>query len=186
MTSPLDRSQESILTEEAEVLERGSRYNRTMVNTMEGDGNCFYYSVSDQLYQSPSEYKEMRALVVAEMEKNPDAYAIFCPEQPIAKRIAKTKKNKSWADELEVAAMAAALNMKILVINPENEVLHGSLNTEGIIRVVFDGKVHYNSFHSFMAQTDIEVGTPVVPVEEEALGCDVMYSILGNVFEQVA
>ena len=47
------------------------------IRIMDGDGNCMFRSISDQLYGNDSRFAEVRTAVVAYMRKNAEHFSLF-------------------------------------------------------------------------------------------------------------
>ena len=62
-----------------------------------GDGNCQFRAISDQLYGDQSHHASVRAVVVAQMRARPDRYAAFV-ESPSTTSIASGSQTYGWAD----------------------------------------------------------------------------------------
>ena len=62
-----------------------------------GDGNCQFRAISDQLYGDQSHHASVRAVVVAQMRARPDRYAAFV-ESPSTTSIASGSQTYGWTD----------------------------------------------------------------------------------------
>ena len=62
-----------------------------------GDGNCQFRAISDQLYGDQSHHASVRAVVVAQMRARPDRYAAFV-ESPSTTSIAAGSQTYGWTD----------------------------------------------------------------------------------------
>ena len=49
-------------------------------NEVDGDGNCQFRAIADQLYGSPDRYAEVRANIVEHLRSNSSRYSAFVPE----------------------------------------------------------------------------------------------------------
>lgn len=73
--------------------------------TVAMDGNCFYRSLADQLYGSPSYYRIIKKGIIRFMRENISHYASFCTDAcGISERLRLMELDGEWAGDLEVHA----------------------------------------------------------------------------------
>ncbi len=119
---------------------------------MAADGNCLFHAMSHQLRGTSHNYSAsaLRTLAVAQLMQIPDRYAAFMEDNQTITRHCKTmSKNRTWAGEVEIRALADRLGIEISVINqqrPHNNITHYNQNGTPHIYLSYNGHNHYDSF----------------------------------------
>ena len=121
-------------------------------NEVDGDGNCQFRAIADQLYGSPERYAEVRANIVEHLRSNSSRYSAFVPESYDA-YIEIMGLDGNWGDHLTLQAASNVYGLEIRVYTSYDE------NWERVIRPTDDGNIgraiqlsfyaelHYNSVH---------------------------------------
>ena len=65
---------------ERQLLRRRLEERGLRENEVDGDGNCQFRAIADQLYGSPDRYAEVRANIVEHLRSNSSRYSAFVPE----------------------------------------------------------------------------------------------------------
>ncbi|OMP01088.1 Ovarian tumor, otubain [Corchorus olitorius] len=120
-------------------------------NKVQGDGNCQFRSLSDQLYRSQEHHKVVRELVVSQLKSHPEMYEGYVP-MGYADYLKKMNKNGEWGDHVTLQAAADSYGVKIFVLTSFKdtcyiEILPHIQKSERIIFVSFWAEVHYNSIY---------------------------------------
>ncbi|KAL5195458.1 OTU domain-containing protein [Glycine soja] len=82
---------------------------------VQGDGNCQFRSLSDQLYRSPDHHKFVRQQIVQQLKSYPDLYAGYVPMAYID-YLKNMSKSGEWGDHVTLQAAADWYGVKIFVI----------------------------------------------------------------------
>ncbi|KAJ6767812.1 CYSTEINE PROTEINASE SUPERFAMILY PROTEIN [Salix koriyanagi] len=72
---------------------------------VQGDGNCQFRSLSDQLYRSPEHHQVVRELVVKQLESEPERYNGYVP-MAYGDYLKKMNKSGEWGDHVTLQAAA--------------------------------------------------------------------------------
>ncbi|KAL5195456.1 OTU domain-containing protein [Glycine soja] len=72
---------------------------------VQGDGNCQFRSLSDQLYRSPDHHKFVRQQIVQQLKSYPDLYAGYVPMAYID-YLKNMSKSGEWGDHVTLQAAA--------------------------------------------------------------------------------
>jgi hypothetical protein len=142
-----------------------------------GDGNCQFRAISDQLYGDQSHHASVRAVVIGQMRARPDRYAAFV-ESPSDENqndtttelanyhayLRNMSKPGSWGDHVTLQAASDAFGLPfcvitsyrdnfVLEIQPEKRKHHQRVNNnnneeeEKVLWISFWSEVHYNSLY---------------------------------------
>ena len=77
---------------------------------VDGDGNCLFRSISDQLHGEESFHKEYRKLAVENIKKNQDFYSMFLEDgQSLEKHIKNMSEDGTWGGDFELVALSQEL-----------------------------------------------------------------------------
>lgn len=118
---------------------------------VDGDGNCQFRALSDQLYRSPNLHKFVREQVVQQLMSDPDLYAGYVP-MAYSEYLKKMSKSGEWGDHVTLQAAADWYGVKIFVITSFKdtcyiEILPQIQKSTRIIFLSFWAEVHYNSIY---------------------------------------
>ena len=121
-------------------------------NEVDGDGNCQFRAIADQLYGSSDRYAEVRANIVEHIRSNSSRYSAFVPESYDA-YIENMGRDGTWGDHVTLHAASNVYDLEIRVytsydgnweqvIRPTN-----NGNIPRAIQLSFYAELHYNSVH---------------------------------------
>ena len=121
-------------------------------NEVDGDGNCQFRAIADQLYGSSDRYAEVRANIVEHIRSNSSRYSAFVPESYDA-YIENMGRDGTWGDHVTLHAASNVYDLEIRVytsydgnweqvIRPTN-----NGNIRRAIQLSFYAELHYNSVH---------------------------------------
>ncbi|XVE76153.1 hypothetical protein DITRI_Ditri12bG0150700 [Diplodiscus trichospermus] len=118
---------------------------------VEGDGNCQFRALSDQLYHTPDNHKYVRQQVVNQLKSHPETYEGYVP-MDYADYLKKMSKRGEWGDHVTLQAAADLYSVRIFVITSFKdtsyiEILPNFRKSKGVIFVSFWAEVHYNSIY---------------------------------------
>jgi LEA14-like dessication related protein len=122
-------------------------------NEVDGDGNCQFRAIADQLYGSPDRYADVRTDIVEHLRSNVPLYSGFVHGIQYDAYIEKMGRDGNWGDHLTLQAASNVYGLEIRVYTSYDE------NWERVIRPTDDGNIrraiqlsfyaelHYNSVH---------------------------------------
>lgn len=118
---------------------------------VEGDGNCQFRSLSDQLYYSPEDHEHVRQQVVNELRRNRTEYQGYVPDE-FSKYCEDMATEGTWGDHVTLQAAANAYGVRINVLSsfPENAVIDiypREVKSSRVLWLSFWAEVHYNSLY---------------------------------------
>ncbi|XWS59653.1 hypothetical protein CRYUN_Cryun08bG0140500 [Craigia yunnanensis] len=118
---------------------------------VQGDGNCQFRALSDQLYHTPDNHKYVRRQVVNQLKSHPETYEGYVP-MDYADYLKKMSKSGEWGDHVTLQAVADSYGVRILVITSFRdtcyiEILPNFKKSKGVIFLSFWAEVHYNSIY---------------------------------------
>ncbi|XP_021897925.1 uncharacterized protein LOC110814684 [Carica papaya] len=96
------------------LLDRLQLYD-LIENKVQGDGNCQFRSLSDQLYRSPEHHKFVRQQIVNQLKAHPEMYGGYVP-MSYGDYLKKMSKSGEWGDHVTLQAAADWYGVKIFVI----------------------------------------------------------------------
>nr|GEX26851.1 hypothetical protein [Tanacetum cinerariifolium] len=137
-------------TDHQRLLDRLDTYNFVEL-PVEGDGNCQFRALSDQLHRSPEHHKSVRKKVVTQLKLNPKLYKGYVP-MAYTDYLRKISKRGEWGDHVTLQAAADAYGVKILVLTSFKdtifiEILPKVLKSRRVFFLSYWAKVHYNSMY---------------------------------------
>ena len=109
---PVNISSMSVLTT------RLARIGRKPVNII-GDGNCFFRSISHQLYGTEDRHPQIRALAIQHLINHPEHFVEYNTHQSCLQYLQSMSRLGTWADHIIIQAVANANNLRINIT--ENE-----------------------------------------------------------------
>jgi hypothetical protein len=86
---------------------------------MEGDGNCQFRALADQLFGSQIHHKAVRAAAMAHMVAHRDYFSMFFDGPEFARYTKDMQKSRTWGDELTLRAAVEAFGCKAYVITSD-------------------------------------------------------------------
>ena len=122
-------------------------------NEVDGDGNCQFRAIADQLYGSPDRYAEVRAKIVEHLRSNVPLYSGFVHDIQYDAYIENMGLDGNWGDHLTLIAASNVYDLEIrvytsydrnwkLVTRPTDDG-----NIRRAIQLSFYAELHYNSVH---------------------------------------
>ena len=115
-----------------------------------GGGDCFFRSVSHQLYGDSSHHHEVRAAGVQYLRDNPERFIESIVDTSWLRYISYMSLEGTWADHIIIQAVADALNLRIHIIESSDNFRDMSLveavnttNYQRSIYIAHIGEIHY-------------------------------------------
>ncbi|CAN4084600.1 unnamed protein product [Withania somnifera] len=123
---------------------------------IEGDGNCQFRALSDQLYHNPEYHKHVRKEVIKQLKHFRKLYEGYVPMK-YKSYLKKMKRLGEWGDHVTLQAAADRFGIKICLVtsfrdNGYIEILPKSMQPSRELWLSFWSEVHYNSLY--------EIGAP--------------------------
>ena len=109
---PVNISSMSVLTT------RLARRGRKPVNIV-GDGNCFFRSISHQLYGTEDRHPQIRALAIQHLINYPEHFVEYNTDQSWLQYLQSMSRLGTWADHIIIQAVANANNLRINITESE-------------------------------------------------------------------
>ena len=109
---PVNISGMSVLTT------RLARIGRKPVNII-GDGNCFFRSISHQLYGTEDRHPQIRALAIQHLINYPEHFVEYNTHQSWLQYLQSMSRLGTWADHIIIQAVANANNLRINITESE-------------------------------------------------------------------
>ena len=109
---PVNISSMSVLTT------RLARIGRRPVNII-GDGNCFFRSISHQLYGTEDRHPQIRALAIQHLINYPEHFVEYNTHQSWLQYLQSMSRLGTWADHIIIQAVANANNLRINITESE-------------------------------------------------------------------
>ncbi|KAJ8532041.1 hypothetical protein K7X08_011964 [Anisodus acutangulus] len=118
---------------------------------MEGDGNCQFRALSDQLYHNPEYHKHVRKEVVKQLKHFRKLYEGYVPMK-YRRYLRKMKRSGEWGDHVTLQAAADTFGVKICLVtsfrdNGYIDILPKDIQPSGELWLSFWSEVHYNSLY---------------------------------------
>ncbi|XP_038680580.1 OVARIAN TUMOR DOMAIN-containing deubiquitinating enzyme 9-like isoform X1 [Tripterygium wilfordii] len=138
------------ISDHQRLLDRLQLYD-LVENKIQGDGNCQFRSLSDQLYHSSDHHRFVREVIVNQLKSHPDLYEGYVP-MAYDDYLKKMSKTGEWGDHVTLQAAADWFGVKIFVITSFKdtcyiEILPSMLKSKRVILLSFWAEVHYNSIY---------------------------------------
>ncbi|CAN6875079.1 unnamed protein product [Brassica oleracea] len=120
-------------------------------NKIQGDGNCQFRALSDQLYRSPEHHSAVREQVVNQLAYNREMYEGYVP-MAYNDYLKTMKRNGEWGDHVTLQAAADWFGVRMFVITSFKdtcyiEILPHLQKSNRLICLSFWAEVHYNSIY---------------------------------------
>ncbi|KAJ6428938.1 hypothetical protein OIU84_020556 [Salix udensis] len=151
-------SEDQQMSDHQRLLERLKSYD-CAEKKVQGDGNCQFRSLSDQLYRSPEHHQVVRELVVKQLESEPERYNGYVP-MAYGDYLEKMNKSGEWGDHVTLQAAADSVHVamqlqygvKILLITSFRdtcciEIFPNAKKSNRVIYLSFWAEVHYDSIY---------------------------------------
>lgn len=118
---------------------------------IEGDGNCQFRALADQLFRNPDYHKHVRKQVVKQLKHFRKLYEGYVPMK-YKDYLKKMKKLGEWGDHVTLQAAADRFGAKISLVTSFRdtcyiEILPKDQNPSREIWLSFWSEVHYNSLY---------------------------------------
>ncbi|XP_006485628.1 OVARIAN TUMOR DOMAIN-containing deubiquitinating enzyme 9 isoform X1 [Citrus sinensis] len=139
------------ISDHQRMLDRLQLYD-LVENKVQGDGNCQFRSLSDQLYRSPEHHMFVRQQVVNQLKAHPEIYEGYVP-MAYSDYLKKMNKSGEWGDHVTLQAAADSYGVKVFVLTSFKdtcyiEILpHVPKSKRAVIFLSFWAEVHYNSIY---------------------------------------
>ncbi|XP_022139286.1 OTU domain-containing protein DDB_G0284757-like [Momordica charantia] len=138
------------MSDHQRLLDRLQLYE-LVENKVQGDGNCQFRALSDQLYRSPEHHDFVREQIIAQLKARRDIYGGYVP-MAYDDYLKKMSKKGEWGDHVTLQAAADWFGVKIFVITSFKdtcsiEILPQVQKSKRIIFLSFWAEVHYNSIY---------------------------------------
>ncbi|KAJ4845798.1 hypothetical protein Tsubulata_027803 [Turnera subulata] len=135
-------SEDEEISDHQRLLDRLKLYD-LVENKVQGDGNCQFRSLSDQLYCSSDHHKYVRERVLDQLKSQPHLYEGYVP-MAYGDYLKKMSKSGEWGDHVTLQAAADSYGVRIFVMTSFKntcyiEILPQVQKTER--------EVHYNSIY---------------------------------------
>ncbi|XP_009757675.1 OVARIAN TUMOR DOMAIN-containing deubiquitinating enzyme 11 [Nicotiana tabacum] len=118
---------------------------------IEGDGNCQFRALSDQLYHNPEYHKHVRKEVVKQLKRFRKLYEGYVPMR-YKSYLRKMKRLGEWGDHVTLQAAADRFGVKICLVtsfrdNGYIDILPKDIQPSRELWLSFWSEVHYNSLY---------------------------------------
>jgi len=130
-----------------EILNKKGVYMRDV----QGDGNCLYRVVADQIEGSEKDHKKYRENVVSYLTEHKDYFQVFLLDtEDIDSYIRHQSKDGSWGGHFELVALSALLNVKFCVHTKDQDpvLVQSDENAQGdkrVLHIAYHVGEHYSS-----------------------------------------
>ncbi|CAN1749026.1 OVARIAN TUMOR DOMAIN-containing deubiquitinating enzyme 11 [Linum perenne] len=119
---------------------------------MEGDGNCQFRALADQLFRSPDYHKHVRKQVVKQLKQFRKLYESHVPMK-YRSYLRKMKKSGEWGDHVTLQAAADRFEAKICLVTSFRDTCYIEIRPKDKppgreIWLSFWSEVHYNSLYA--------------------------------------
>ncbi|CAI0411924.1 unnamed protein product, partial [Linum tenue] len=145
-----------IPTQDEEVSDHQRLLDRLKVyflveNKVQGDGNCQFRALSDQLYRSTEYHKVVRHRVVDQLRSCSEMYEGYVP-MAYSDYLKNMCKPGEWGDHVTLQAAADSYGVKIFVLTSFKDTCYIEITphvekSKRIIFLSFWAEVHYNSIY---------------------------------------
>ena len=118
------------------------------IKEVEGDGNCFFRSISDQLVGSENNHREYRDLACNYIENNKEFLKFFMEDdKPIDEYLEEMKKDSTWGGNIEIYSLSMCLNINfyIFIFNMPMYIVKNHESPNRNIFLSYHNGEHYNS-----------------------------------------
>ncbi|URE38671.1 OTU-like cysteine protease [Musa troglodytarum] len=138
------------ISDHQRLLERLRLYDLVDLK-VQGDGNCQFRALSDQLYRSPEYHTFVRQQVVDQLRSHPEIYDGYVP-MSYDDYLKNMSKNGEWGDHVTLQAAADSYGVKIFILTSFKdtcyiEILPSVEKSKRVVCLSFWAEVHYNSIY---------------------------------------
>lgn len=119
---------------------------------VDGDGNCQFRALSEQLYQTPVHHNAVRDEVVNQLASHPEFYQGYVPMN-YDEYVKKMSKSGEWGDHVTLQAAADFYGVKISLVTSFKDTCFIQISprktkSKRVVFLSFWAEVHYNSIHA--------------------------------------
>ncbi|XP_020269451.1 OTU domain-containing protein DDB_G0284757 isoform X1 [Asparagus officinalis] len=118
---------------------------------VEGDGNCQFRALADQLFRNPDYHKHVRKAVIKQLKHFQEFYESYVPMN-YKSYLKNMKRSGEWGDHLTLQAAADRFGAKICLLTSFRdtiliEIVPKDKNPSRELWLSFWSEVHYNSLY---------------------------------------
>ncbi|KAJ3679305.1 hypothetical protein LUZ60_017316 [Juncus effusus] len=133
------------------LLERLNTYGLAELQ-VEGDGNCQFRALADQIFRNPDYHKHVRKACVKQLKEFRKNYESYVP-MDYKTYLKKVKRNGEWGDHLTLQAAADRFGAKICLLTSFRdtcfiEIIPKDQSPTREFWLSFWSEVHYNSLYA--------------------------------------
>ncbi|KAI3965846.1 hypothetical protein MKX01_010803 [Papaver californicum] len=133
------------------LAERLSKYGLAELQ-IEGDGNCQFRALADQLFRNPDHHKHVRKQVVKQLKHFKTLYESYVPMN-YKTYLKKLKRSGEWGDHVSLQAAADRFEAKICLLTSFRdtcfiEIVPNDKTPSRELWLSFWSEVHYNSLYA--------------------------------------
>ncbi|XP_026385186.1 OTU domain-containing protein DDB_G0284757-like isoform X1 [Papaver somniferum] len=133
------------------LAERLSKYGLAELQ-IEGDGNCQFRALADQLFRNPDHHKHVRKQVVKQLKHFKTLYESYVPMN-YKSYLKKLKRSGEWGDHVSLQAAADRFEAKICLLTSFRdtcfiEIVPNDKTPSRELWLSFWSEVHYNSLYA--------------------------------------
>lgn len=149
-----------------------------VLKEVEGDGNCLFRALSDQLFGHPEKHKQLRREVVTYMRNHREDFEPFHSDEnvPFEHHLDLLEREGTYAGNDVLVAFARAYNITIAIhqLNEPLWQIHGSTNGETKcdteLHISYHNGDHYNSIRK---RGQVNTGAPPnIKINVKSDGCE--------------
>lgn len=119
---------------------------------IEGDGNCQFRAIADQLFRNPDYHKHVRKQIVKQLKHFQKSYESYVP-MSYKSYLKSMKRSGEWGDHVTLQAAADRFRAKICLLTSFREQCYIEINPKDEtpsreLWLSFWSEVHYNSLYA--------------------------------------
>ncbi|KAI9154340.1 hypothetical protein LWI28_024648 [Acer negundo] len=119
---------------------------------IEGDGNCQFRALADQLFRNPDYHKHVRKEIIKQLKRFKKLYEGYVPMK-YKTYVKQIKKSGEWGDHVTLQAAADRFGAKICLVTSFRdtcfiEIMPKDKNPTRELWLSFWSEVHYNSIYA--------------------------------------
>jgi len=138
---------------------------------MDGDGNCLFRAVSDQIYGTDAHHRLIRHACCDYILSERDYFVQFVEGEDLKSYAERKRQDGVWADDLEIQALSEIYDRPIEIYAYRAEPMrtfHEERSGSSVIRLSYHGNEHYNSVVSLDQQQQQHVNVPIDERNDES------------------
>jgi len=141
---------DEVTSDHQRLLDRLQMYD-FVEHKVQGDGNCQFRALSDQLHRTPDNHNFVRQQVVSQLRSHSENYEGYVPME-YDDYLEKMSKSGEWGDHVTLQAAADFYGVNIFVMTSFKdtsciEILPNFKKPNRVIFLSFWAEVHYNSIY---------------------------------------